>query len=98
MSEINNTKELPEGIFPVNLKTINHFQQKDPRLNSKYKIGAYQKGYSRGGSNIYLNFITCKDKVVITSIIRSCVLHWYHTYLLHPVIDRTDAEIFQHLY
>ena len=25
----------------------------------------YQKGYFRGGSNIYLNLMTCKDKIFI---------------------------------
>ena len=40
----------------------------------------------------------CEDKIVITSIIQSCVLHWYHAYLLHTVMDRTDATIIQHMY
>ena len=32
------------------------------------------------------------------SILKSYALHWYHTYILHPVIDRTEAPIFQHFY
>ena len=40
----------------------------------------------------------CKDKIVIQSILQSYVLHWYHTYLIHLGMDRTEAMIFQHLY
>ena len=40
----------------------------------------------------------CKDKIVIPSILQSYVVHWYHTYLLHPVMDRTEATIRQNLY
>ena len=25
-------------------------------------------------------------------------MHWYHTYILHPGMDRTEAMIHQHLY
>ena len=36
--------------------------------------------------------------MVIPSILQSYVLHWYHTYLVHIGMDRTEANIFQHLY
>ena len=48
----------------------------------------YHKGSFSRGSNIHFKLITCKD---------SYVLHWYHTYLLHPVMDRTDSMIRQQL-
>ena len=32
MSEINDTDELPDGIFPMNLKTTDQYQRKDPIL------------------------------------------------------------------
>ena len=51
-----------------------------------------------GGGNIYLDLITCEDNIVIPPIIQSYVLHWYHTYLLHPGMDRTEATSSQHLY
>ena len=53
---------------------------------------------SRGKSNIYLNFMTCEDKIVVPSILKGYVLHWYHTYLLHTGMDITEAMILQHLY
>ena len=58
----------------------------------------YHRGCFREGSNIDLNFITCEDKIVITEKIQSYVLHWYHTYLLHPGMDGTEAMICQHFY
>ena len=98
MSEINDTKELPEGVFLINLKPINQYQRKDSRLLTKYKMGKYQKGYFCGGSHIYLKLITCEDKIFINAIIQSYVLHWYHRYLLHLLMNRAEAVICQHLY
>ena len=40
----------------------------------------------------------CDDKIVITSILQSCALHWDHTHLFHPGIARTEATICHHLY
>ena len=56
------------------------------------------KGYFRGGSNIDIILITYKDKIVILSKLQSYVLHWYHAYILHSGMDRTEAMICQHLY
>ena len=64
----------------------------------KYTTGTYQKGSFCGGSDINLNIITCNDKISIPSIIQSCVSHWYHTYLLHIIMDITDSIILQNLY
>ena len=44
---------------------MNQYQQKDPIVQAKYKYGMCQKGYFYGGSNIYLDLITCEDKIVI---------------------------------
>ena len=70
----------------------------EPRIISKYNTGMYQEGSFNEGSNIYLKLITCKDKIVITSILQSYVLNWYHMYLLHTGMDRMEAMIKQHLY
>ena len=64
MSEINDIKELPEGTFPINLKLIQKYQREEPSIIAKYKDGTYHKGYFCGGSNIDLNLITCKDKII----------------------------------
>ena len=65
---------------------------------AKYKEGTYHKDYFCGGSNIYLNLITCEDNIGILPIIQSYALHWYHTYLLNPGMDRTEAMVFQKHY
>ena len=94
MLEINDIEELPEGNFPMNLKLIQKYQRSKPTIRDKYKNGTYHKCYFLGGSNIDLS----KDKIVVMSKLQSCVLHWYHTYLLHPGMYRTEAMIHQRLY
>ena len=44
VSKINDAEELPEDIFPMNLKTIYQYQQKDSSLKAKYDMGEFQKG------------------------------------------------------
>ena len=70
MSEINDTSELPEGILPINLNTINQYQRKYPSLKAKYEMGTYKKCYFGGGSNIQLILIMCKDKVCVVLILQ----------------------------
>ena len=65
MSENNDTGELPDGIFPMNLKLIDHCQHKYPILKAKYDMSTYHKGSFSGGSNIYIYPMTCEDKIVI---------------------------------
>ena len=98
MPEINDIEEITEGKFPINLKLIQRHQREEPSIKAKYKDGTYHKVYFSGGSNIDLKLITCKDKIVITSILQGYVVNWYHTYLLHPGMDRTEDMIHQHLY
>ena len=83
VSEINGIEEQPEGNFPINLKLIQKYQRSETIIIYKYKDGTHHKGSFNGGSNIDLDLITCEDKIVIDSIIQSCVLHWYHTYFHH---------------
>ena len=98
MSEINEIKEVPEGTFPIDLKLIHRYQLAEPSLMDKYEDGTYHKGSFCGDIYEYLSLVTCKDKIVAPSKLQSYVLHWYHTYLLHPGMCRTEAMIYQHLY
>ena len=66
MSEINDIEELPEGIFPINLKFIQKYHWTEPSIIAKYKYGTYNKDSFHGGSNIDLKLITRKCKIVIT--------------------------------
>ena len=76
MSEINDIKEIPEGDFPINLTLLKYYKRKKLILMSKYKDGAYHKSSFSGVIDIYLNLITCEDKIVILSILQSYVSHW----------------------
>ena len=77
---------------------IQRYQQAELSLIAKYKYRTYNKVYFRGGSNNNLNLITCEDNIFIPSKFQSCVIHWYHTYIHHPVIDIMEVMICQHLY
>ena len=65
---------------------------------AKYKEGTYHRGYFCGGSNIYLNLITCEDNIVIPPILKIYVLCWYYVYLLNPGINRTEEIFLQNVY
>ena len=92
MSEINDTEELPEGNFHINLKLIDQHKRKESSLMTKYKEGTYHKGSICGGINIYLILIMCEYNIVILSILKSYLLHWYHTYLLHTGINSAKHQ------
>ena len=64
----------------------------------KYKYSTYHKGYFSGVSDIYINLITCDNKIVTLSILQSYMLHWYYTDILRPVMDRIEAMILQNFY
>ena len=98
MSEINDIEEIHEDTFSINLKLITQYQRTEPSLMAKYKDGTYHKGYFCGLSNVDINLITCEYKICIPSILQSYALYWYHTYLLHPVMDRIEVMIRHHLY
>ena len=98
VSETNGNEELPEGTFPINLTLIQKHQQEEPRIIAKYKTGKYHKGSFREGSNIDLNLITYNNNIVIPSKLQSSVLHWYHTYFVHTIMDITEAMILQDVY
>ena len=65
MSEINDTEEITEGNFPINLKLIQKYQRLEPIIIAKYKNVTYHKVSFCGGSNSNLNLLTCEDNIVI---------------------------------
>ena len=71
MSEINDNEYWPEGISPINFKIFDISQRKDPRLMDKYKNEMYKTNYFCEESKINLSLITCEDKIVILSIVKS---------------------------
>ena len=48
MSEINDTKGLPEYNFRISLKLIDQYQQKYPSMMAKNETGTYKTSYFHG--------------------------------------------------
>ena len=46
----------------------------------------------------YYKLVTYKNKIVIPQKLHKYTVKWYHRYLLHPVLDRMETMILQHLY
>ena len=89
--------KLPDNLYPLNYSIIDKYQQKDPILINKLRKNIYTTKTFRGGGKE--RQLICRDgKIVIPQILRSRVLTWYHEYLLHPGINRTEETIGQHLY
>ena len=89
---------MPEGNLPINLKLIKKYQRKEPSLKDKYKDGTHYKGSLCSGIIIYTNLIMCEDKIVITSILKSYVLHWYHKHIFHTgMIYNISNDLSKHL-
>ena len=97
MSELHDIKELPEGTFILSFNLIYRYQWGDPLLTEKLKCTKYTKGYFRGVRNT-IELVRYDGKIVSQQKIQKYVVKWYHTYLLHPGMDRTEAMIPQHLY
>ena len=83
--------------FPLSFKLIDRYQQEYPFLTKKLKCAKYKKGSFHGGqSNIEL--VTHEDKIVIPQKLQKYVVKWYHSYILNPGMDQTEAMISQHFY
>ena len=63
----------------------------------KLHSAEYQMGYFRGGKNT-IEFVTYKDKILIPQQLQKYVVKWYHKYLLHLGLDRTEAIIPHNFY
>ena len=83
MSELYDTQELLEGMFPLSFKIVDHYPREDPILMEKLSSEEYIKGSFRGSWNT-IHLVTFNDKIVITQLLQRYVFKWYHTYLLHP--------------
>ncbi len=94
----NDEEDLPESDFPLSFKEIGKAQSKDKKLmkdakkfKSKYTLNTFHGG---GKSRELLCY---QDKIVIPQSLQARVINWYHHYLAHPGINRTEETIRQHL-
>ena len=90
------TKDIPEGFFPLKFKDIQAQQQADKQLlkylqgNDKYRI----RSFHGGGKTRHL--IVKDEKIVIPQQLQTRVVQWYHDQLCHPGETRTENTIRQH--
>ena len=97
MSEIYDTKELPEVTFPLSFKIVDRYQWKDSIVTEKLNSTENKKGSFRGILDT-IKLVTFKNKIVIPQLLQRYVVKWYHTYILHTGRYRTQAMIHQHFY
>ena len=97
MSELYNIKELPEGTFPISFNLIDRYHREYPFLTEKLKCTEITKGSFRGG-RYTIAFIRYKYKIVIPQKLQKYVVKWYHTYLIHPRLDKIKGLIRQRNY
>ena len=97
--------EMAPTDYPLSYKTIGAHQQKDKALLKKLKKEMSQpdtpnqlhlQSFHAGGKERKL--ICRKRKIVIPSTLQDRVVDWYHHYLAHPGINRTEETIGQHLW
>jgi hypothetical protein len=91
--------EVPNTDYPLSYKLIGRAQKKDEQMikilkqkNSKYKF----KSFHGGGKSREL--ICYNEKIVIPKELQLRIVNWYHTFLGHPGINRTEETIGQHLW
>ena len=88
ISNLYNIKEMPEGTFPLYFNPVDRYQREYPFLRETIKHVEYTKGFFRRGRST-IDLITYKDKIFILQKQLKYVVKWYHTYLLHTVLDLT---------
>ena len=98
LAERYDISKLSDNEHPVTFRTIEKHQKKDRTLINKLKTNKnYTLKTFRGGEKSY-DLVLRHDKIVIPSTLKRKVLEWYHTYLLHPGLNRTEETIRQHLW
>ena len=60
------------------------------------KCAKYKKGSFCGDRNT-IELVTYISKIEIPHKLQKYVLKWYHMYILHPGLYRTEAMVLQHL-
>jgi hypothetical protein len=97
LAEYYGMDDLPKDTFPLTYKILDKYQRKDKEILNKLKKKTYHANDFHGGGTTRM-LICRNDKIVVPKVLQQYVLHWYHTYLLHPGMVRTEETIRQHLY
>ena len=84
---------------PLNFQELGKGQSKDETL--KKRLLTKQRHYHLkqfDAANKSWELICFKDKIVVAKPMQSKVVNWYHNFLGHPGINRTEETISQHLW
>ena len=83
--------------YPLSYLLIGQHQKNDKSLVKDLEAGKYHlKSFHRGGKTKKL--ICHKNKILIPETLKGQVMEWYHLFLSHPGINRTEETIAQHLW
>ena len=91
--------ELPPDAYPMSYQTIGQAQSVDEQILKtlqKKDSNYHLKSFHGGGKSREL--ICYKEKIVIPATLQIHIIDWYHNYLGHPGINRTEETICQHLW
>ena len=98
MAELYGVDDIPEDAYPLDYTLIRAEQQKDKELlqeattDPNYTIKSF-----RGGEKVR-SLICYKGKILVPKSLRTKLINWYHTNLIHPGMTRTEQTISQHFY
>ncbi len=92
-------KEEPEDFYPLSYKLLAQAQSKD--REAKQKVMSQAKNFMLKkfvAANRPFDLICYKEKIYVPKSMQQKVVDWYHTYLGHPGVNRTEESIAQHLW
>ena len=92
-------EDLPEDAYPLSYSLLGKHQSTDKAIlkelkkpKSRYSI----QPFIGGGKTREL--ICYNGKIVVPDVLQNRIVQWYHDYLGHPGINRTEETIGQHLW
>ena len=85
-------EDIIEFEFPITGKIISEYQKLDKNLREKVRRGTNKEKFSQRKLDKY-TVTTYDGKIYIPDKLQQRVVEWYHEYLCHPGIQRTEETI-----
>ncbi len=92
-------EEISKDDFPLSYRVLGQHQAKDKQMLKalqKETTSYHLKSFHGGGK--HRDLICYKDKIVVPTSLQKRMIEWYHTFLCHPGINRTEETIGQHFW
>ena len=94
-----NTDTLDKADYPLDYSQISQAQLSDNHLlQMKRKENSPYESHMFMFAGQQIPILCYKGKMVIPSTLQKRIIDWYHSYLGHPGINRTEESISQHLW